>query len=88
MANAKPLVRERAGRRNITLRPSVDQRLGEVRADERKIKQVVLNLLSNAIKFTPERGPDRVAALPKDGSVEDLCLCEAGFLDGLADALA
>jgi two-component system cell cycle sensor histidine kinase PleC len=27
-----------------------------VRADKRKIKQVVLNLLSNAIKFTPEGG--------------------------------
>jgi signal transduction histidine kinase len=27
-----------------------------IRADERKIKQVLLNLLSNAIKFTPEGG--------------------------------
>ena len=27
-----------------------------MRADERKIKQVMLNLLSNAIKFTPEGG--------------------------------
>src|SRR2546426_133951 len=34
--NALTLVRERAGRRNITLRTSVDERLGEVRADERK----------------------------------------------------
>jgi signal transduction histidine kinase len=68
--NALMLVRERAGRRNITLRTSVDQRLGEVRADERKIRQVVLNLLSNAIKFTPEGGRIEVAALPKDGAVE------------------
>src|SRR5207247_3456022 len=50
------LVRERAGRRGITLQAIVDERLGEVRADERKIRQVVLNLLSNAIKFTPEGG--------------------------------
>jgi signal transduction histidine kinase len=49
---------------------SVDERLGEVRADERKIRQVVLNLLSNAIKFTPEAGRIEVAAVPKDGSVE------------------
>ena len=68
--SALTLVRERAGRRSITLQMSVDERLGEVRADERKIRQVVLNLLSNAIKFTPEGGRIEVAAVPKDGSVE------------------
>jgi two-component system, NtrC family, sensor kinase len=68
--NALTLVRERAGRRGITLQMSVDERLGEVRADERKIRQVVLNLLSNAIKFTPEGGRIEIAAVPKDGSVE------------------
>jgi len=70
--NALTLVRERAGRRNIGLQMSVDARLGEVRADERKIRQVVLNLLSNAIKFTPEGGRIEVAAVPKDGFVEVL----------------
>src|SRR5437016_8823605 len=68
--SALTLVRERAGRRSITLQMSVDERLGEVRADERKIRQVVLNLLSNAIKFTPEGGRIEVAAVPKDKSVE------------------
>jgi len=70
--NALMLVRERAGRRNITLQISVDGQLGEVRADERKIRQVVLNLLSNAIKFTPEGGRIDVAATPRDGFVEVL----------------
>jgi signal transduction histidine kinase len=68
--NAVILVRERAGRRSITLQMSVDERLGEVQADERKIRQVVLNLLSNAIKFTPEGGRIEVAAVPRDGFVE------------------
>src|SRR5262249_7634398 len=54
--SALTLVRERAGRRGIALHLAVDERLGQVRADERKIRQVVLNLLSNAIKFTPEGG--------------------------------
>jgi len=49
---------------------SLDERLGEVRADERKIRQVALNLLSNAIKFTPEGGRIEVRAVPKDGFVE------------------
>jgi two-component system, NtrC family, sensor kinase len=68
--NALTLVRERAGRRSITLQMRVDERLGEVRADERKTRQVVLNLLSNAIKFTPEGGRIEVGAVPKDGFVE------------------
>jgi signal transduction histidine kinase len=68
--NALTLVRERAGRRSITLQTNVDEQLGEIRADERKIRQVVLNLLSNAIKFTPEGGRIEVAAVPKDGFVE------------------
>ncbi len=68
--NALILVRERAGRRSITLQMSVDDRLGQIQADERKIRQVVLNLLSNAIKFTPEGGRIEVAAVPKDGFVE------------------
>jgi len=68
--NALMLVRERAVRRSITLNTAVDARLGQVRADERKIRQVVLNLLSNAIKFTPEGGRIEVLAVPKDESVE------------------
>src|SRR2546427_3136033 len=68
--NALTLVRERAGRRGIRLESTIDERLGEVRADERKIRQVVLNLLSNAIKFTPEGGRIEVAAVPKGGAVE------------------
>jgi len=49
---------------------SIDAQLGQIRADERKIRQVILNLLSNAIKFTPEGGRIEVAAEPKDASVE------------------
>jgi signal transduction histidine kinase len=70
LENALTLVRERAGRRRISLQMSIDEQLGEVRADERKIRQVVLNLLSNAIKFTPEGGRIQVTAVPKDGFVE------------------
>jgi signal transduction histidine kinase len=68
--NALTLVRERAGRRGIALHQTVDERLGAIQADERKLKQVLLNLLSNAIKFTPEGGRIEVRAVPVDGSVE------------------
>jgi two-component system, NtrC family, sensor kinase len=68
--NALTLVRERAGRRGIALAHTMDERLGEIRGDERKIKQVLLNLLSNAIKFTSEGGKIEVRAALKDGSAE------------------
>jgi signal transduction histidine kinase len=68
--NALMLVRERAARRGIALHKAVDGRLGQIEADERKIRQVLLNLLSNAIKFTPEGGRIEVGAQAVDGSIE------------------
>ena len=60
--NALTLIRERAARHSIGLEVHVDPRIGEVVADERKIKQVLLNLLSNAVKFTPEGGKITMSA--------------------------
>ena len=54
--NALTLVKERAGRHGIELASTVDPAVGEIKADERKFKQILLNLLSNAVKFTPEGG--------------------------------
>jgi signal transduction histidine kinase len=68
--NALTLVRERAGRRGIVFHQAVDQRLGQIRGDERKIKQVLLNLLANALKFTPEGGRIDVRAGLVDGMAE------------------
>ena len=68
--NALILVRERASRRGITLGHDVDERLGQIRGDERKVKQVLLNLLSNALKFTPEGGRIDVSAAAHDGVAE------------------
>jgi signal transduction histidine kinase len=68
--SAMTLVRERAGRRGIALHTNIDNRLGQIQADERKVRQVVLNLLSNAIKFTLEGGRIEVGAVLRDGGVE------------------
>ena len=68
--NTLVLVRERAQRRRITLRQTIDERLGTIRADERKVKQVLLNLLSNALKFTPEGGRIDVRARLDDDGIE------------------
>jgi GAF domain-containing protein len=68
--NALMLVRERAARRGIELHRTVDERLGHIQADERKVRQVLLNLLSNAIKFTPEGGRIEVGAKAVNGLIE------------------
>jgi signal transduction histidine kinase len=70
MQDTLVLVRERAARHGIDLNLEVDGAVGDVVADERKIKQVMLNLLSNAVKFTPEGGRVDVRAVPTDGGVE------------------
>jgi signal transduction histidine kinase len=62
LQNAMTLVRERAQTHGIALELLVDPGVGEIRADERKVKQIVLNLLSNAVKFTPDGGRVEVAA--------------------------
>jgi signal transduction histidine kinase len=68
--NALTLVRERALRRGIALHHIIDDQVADIRADERKVKQVLLNLLSNAIKFTPEGGRIDVGARLHDDVAE------------------
>ncbi|HTI88830.1 MAG TPA: PAS domain S-box protein [Alphaproteobacteria bacterium] len=56
------LVQGRAEQRNITLETTRSAGVMPVKADERKIKQIIINLLSNAVKFTPHGGTVSVAA--------------------------
>jgi signal transduction histidine kinase len=70
LSSAMTLVRERAHTHGITLSLDVDPQVGAVRADERKVKQVVLNLLSNAVKFTPDGGSVSVRAMLDTDCVE------------------
>jgi len=50
------IVRPRADEKNLDVKIESDKPMPALRADERKVKQVLLNLLSNAIKFTPSGG--------------------------------
>ena len=54
----------------IGLALTADERVEEVVADERKVRQVVLNLLSNAVKFTPEGRRVAVGLTQGQGEVE------------------
>ena len=76
--NALTLIRERALRHNIALAAEVDPQLGELNADERKLKQILLNLLSNAVKFTPEGGKITVAARLA-GDMVEIAVADTGI---------
>src|SRR5438034_3100693 len=76
--NALILVRERASRRGIRLVHTIDERLGMIGGDERKVKQVLLNLLSNALKFTPEGGRVDVGAR-LDDHVAEVSVTDTGI---------
>ena len=56
------LVADRAEAHNIDIAVRIDDDIPHLRADQRKIKQILLNLLSNAVKFTASRGRVTVAA--------------------------
>jgi PAS domain S-box-containing protein len=57
------LVRERAREAGIALAVVVPDGLPRLRADLRKVKQVLINLLSNAVKFTKRGGQVTVEAV-------------------------
>jgi signal transduction histidine kinase len=69
LSNAMSLVRERAQRHAIALELVVGEGVGEIRADQRKFKQILLNLLSNAVKFTPDGGRVTVRAEAVQGAL-------------------
>jgi signal transduction histidine kinase len=61
---------DRAAQAGIALGLTLEPEEIAVRADERKLRQVVFNLISNAVKFTPSGGRVDVAARLTDGVVE------------------
>jgi signal transduction histidine kinase len=73
------LVRERAGARNIDLSVRIPERLPQLWADERKVKQILINLLSNAIKFTPEGGAVTVSAERDETDEVKLAVSDTGI---------
>jgi len=70
------LVHERALTKNVTVELNCGDDLPTLRADERKLKQIIVSLLSNAVKFTDPGGTVTVNAW---------CRPESGYVLQVAD---
>jgi hypothetical protein len=62
--NSLTLGKEKAVKKALQLSTKLDGTPDSIRADQRKLKQVLYNLLANAVKFTPEGGKIVLAARP------------------------
>jgi len=63
------LVRDRAEAAGVTLATELPADLPALRADVRRMKQILINLLSNAVKFTPSGGQVTIAASIDEGGL-------------------
>jgi signal transduction histidine kinase len=69
VAAALRMVELEASRAGIALHVGLGDGLPQLRADARRVRQVLLNLLSNAIKFTPQGGEIRLTTLRRGGEL-------------------
>lgn len=64
--NSYLLVKSLAYRKNIQVSFTISPTDLLIKADGKKVKQILYNLLSNAVKFTPEQGHVEVAVIGRD----------------------
>jgi len=69
LKNSLKIIEENARKQSIRLKMDIDGIAGTIKADERKLKQILFNLLSNAVKFTPAGGEVRLGARMLDGCI-------------------
>ncbi len=64
---------------SVTVQNRLEPSLPALRADSRRVKQIIVNLLSNAVKFTPEAGLVSVTAALRDDGVFSLSVSDNGI---------
>jgi len=64
------LVETQAYQADIRLSVTLDPEARFIRADERRLRQILINLLSNAVKFSPEGGYVNVTSTRRGGGLQ------------------
>ncbi len=62
------MVREKAFRHNLKISLKVAEEIDSIRADDRKLKQILFNLFANATKFTHDNGTIDITAVNVDSA--------------------
>jgi signal transduction histidine kinase len=75
---AMQMLRGQADAAGIRLKHDIAGDGAQLRADERRVRQVLLNLLSNAIKFTP-RDRDVRISIARDGGALAIVVADTGI---------
>ncbi|MBC8286135.1 MAG: PAS domain S-box protein [Nitrospinae bacterium] len=73
------LLKERAEKAKIKLRNTIKRNQHVIRADERRMKQIMLNLLSNAVKFTNDGGTVTIDVKANDDGSKTLSVIDSGI---------
>lgn len=79
------MFKEKTLKHRIDFKTDVEESIGSITADERKIKQVLFNLLSNAFKFTPDKGIITVQARKTDSNFIEISVIDTGIGISLED---
>jgi signal transduction histidine kinase len=79
LENSLVMIKEKAMNHGIKIGTRFIQIPPIIRADERKLKQILYNLLSNAVKFTPDRGSVLLEARSADGQGIQITVSDTGI---------
>lgn len=62
VANCRSMLGQQAAEKKIELTSEIPADIGQIFADKRAVRQMLINLVSNAVKFTPEGGAVTIGA--------------------------
>ena len=80
MESVASLAREQARPKQIAVTVACPPDIGDIVADERRLKQVLFNLVSNAVQFTPPNGQVGISTTRagEAGNVIEFCVADTG----------